>query len=138
MRVDSTGYIGISTTTPSANLEVGNTVGGLPPATGSTSTQTSLRVSSVTASDLDMGVNGASPYQSWIQTRNKTNAAIFYSLLLNPNGGNVGIGTTVPTAPLHVVGLLAFANNAAAVAGGLTPGAFYHTGADPDAVCVVH
>ena len=31
-----------------------------------------------------------------------------------------------------------YANNAAAVAGGLTAGAFYRTGADPDVVCVVH
>lgn len=52
--------------------------------------------------------------------------------------GNVGIGTTAPTSILHVVGLPVFANNAAAIAGGLTPGAFYRTGGDPDPVCVVH
>jgi len=52
--------------------------------------------------------------------------------------GNVGIGTTSPTSALQVVGLPVYANNAAAVAGGLTAGAFYRTGADPDPVCVVH
>jgi len=52
--------------------------------------------------------------------------------------GYVGIGTTTPTAALQVVGLDVYANNAAAVAGGLTAGAFYRTGADPDPVCVVH
>lgn len=31
-----------------------------------------------------------------------------------------------------------FANNAAAKSGGLKPGMPYRTGADPDAVCVVH
>jgi hypothetical protein len=31
-----------------------------------------------------------------------------------------------------------YANNAAAITGGLSAGAFYRTGADPDAVCVVH
>lgn len=34
--------------------------------------------------------------------------------------------------------LAAYANNAAAVAGGLTVGQLYRTGADPDVVCVVH
>lgn len=52
--------------------------------------------------------------------------------------GFVGIGTTTPTSPLHVVGLPVYANNAAAISGGLTAGAFYRTGADPDPVCVVH
>jgi hypothetical protein len=54
------------------------------------------------------------------------------------HAGKVGIGTVVPTSPLQVVGLPAYANNAAAVAGGLTAGAFYRTGGDPDLVCVVH
>lgn len=31
-----------------------------------------------------------------------------------------------------------FANNAAAISGGLTAGNFYRTGADPDPICVVH
>lgn len=53
-------------------------------------------------------------------------------------GGNVGINSTNPTSKLQVVGLVIHANNAAAVAGGLTVGAFYRTGGDPDPVCVVH
>jgi hypothetical protein len=31
-----------------------------------------------------------------------------------------------------------YAKNAAAITGGLTAGAFYRTGDDPDRVCVVH
>lgn len=56
------------------------------------------------------------------------------------NAGNVGInapGMTL-TSKLQVVGLPAFANNAAAKASGLSAGAFYRTGGDPDLVCVVH
>lgn len=52
--------------------------------------------------------------------------------------GLVGIGTTVPKSALHVIGLPMYANNAAAITGGLTIGAFYRTNTDPDTVCVVH
>ncbi len=52
--------------------------------------------------------------------------------------GEFGLGTALPTSKLHVVGLPVYSNNAAAIAGGLTAGAFYRNGADPDGVCVVH
>ena len=41
--------------------------------------------------------------------------------------GNLGIGTTDPKSKLQVVGLSSYSNNAAAISGGLTVGAFYHT-----------
>ena len=41
------------------------------------------------------------------------------------SAGNVGVGTTSPKSPLHVVGLPSYATNAAAIAAGLTAGAFY-------------
>lgn len=53
-------------------------------------------------------------------------------------GGWLGVGVSVPTSPLQVANLPVYANNAAAIAGSLTAGAFYRTGADPDVVCVVH
>ena len=46
--------------------------------------------------------------------------------------GNIGIGTTSLKSALHVVGLPVYANNAAAIAGGLTAGAFYRTGWESD------
>ncbi len=52
--------------------------------------------------------------------------------------GNVGIGTISPTSKLQVVGLIVYADNDAAVAGGLTAGAFYRTGGNPSLVAVVY
>ena len=53
-------------------------------------------------------------------------------------GGNVGIKTINPTSSLQVIGLPVYTTNAMATASGLTAGAFYRTGGDPDPVCVVH
>ena len=52
---------------------------------------------------LDFGVSSSSTY-SWMQARDRTAYSTFYNLLLNPNGGNVGIGTTAPTTKLFVNG----------------------------------
>jgi len=53
--------------------------------------------------------------------------------------GDLGIGMLPSSStPLAVSGLPVYANNAAAISGGLTAGCFYRTGADPDNVCVVH
>lgn len=59
--------------------------------------------------------------------------------ILNIDSTNerVGIGTSVPTSSLQVIGLPIYADNAAAITGGLTVGAFYHNNGDPSTVCVV-
>lgn len=57
------------------------------------------------------------------------------ALYVSGTTGYLGIGTISPTAPLHVLTLVAYTNNAQAIAGGLTVGAFYRNG---DAVGVVH
>ena len=49
--------------------------------------------------------------------------------------GRLGIGTNAPTTSLQVVGLPEYTDNAAAIAAGLTTGAFYRTG---DLLKVVH
>ena len=49
------------------------------------------------------GVDASSTAYAWIQPR-KTTVASYSNLVLNPNGGNVGIGTTSPIAKLDVSG----------------------------------
>jgi hypothetical protein len=55
------------------------------------------------------------------------------------NGGKVFFDSQVVSVPsLYGTNLPVYANNAAAITGGLVVGSFYRTGADPDPVCVVH
>ena len=49
------------------------------------------------------------------------------TMYVQNGNGKVGIGTRTPTSKLQVVGLPTFADNASAVSGGLTVGAFYRT-----------
>jgi hypothetical protein len=51
-----------------------------------------------------MGVSNAAPWSSWIQAQDANNNATNYPLLLNPNGGNIGIGEDNPQNSLHISG----------------------------------
>jgi hypothetical protein len=96
----SSGSVGIGTSSPRIRLEA---VGTDSAESGTSTPNGGIMVSNPTASNsqvMTMGVvNGASNH-SWIQSRNSTSAN-FYSLVLNPSGGNVGIGVT-PTQRLDI------------------------------------
>ena len=75
------------------------TTAGVPATSGTTQSAGSLRIGAAsTAGVMDMGTNGS---YSWIQPCNATNLATNYDLVLNQNGGNVGIGVTSPTYKLQ-------------------------------------
>ena len=92
MRIDSSGNVGIGTASPRLRLEVTGTDAA---ESGTATPNGAIMVGNPIASNsqtLTMGtVNGAGNH-SWIQSRNSTQA-VFYNLALNPNEGNVGIGT---------------------------------------------
>ncbi len=96
--IRASGGVGIGTTTPGARLE-SNDAAGLPATSGSTQTGSMIRARSGNGV-VDIGINTNG--DGWIQNSDATNLGINYNLLLNPNGGNVGIGTTSPSVPLHV------------------------------------
>lgn len=56
-----------------------------------------------TAGILNFGIDANNLFYSWIQSRDKASNT-YYNLALNPEGGNVGIGTKTPDAKLTVKG----------------------------------
>lgn len=96
MRIDSSGRVGIGTTSPTGFLNVDGTGGDALPATsGSTQSAgliTRLQQGGAIGSVMDIGGNGGTG--SWIQVTEASNLATNYNLLLNPNGGNLLVGTT--------------------------------------------
>ena len=101
MRITSGGNVGIGTTSPSGKLNVFGTTG-LPATSGTTFTGTMRLQVAGYGTTLDFGAVGPAVGSQWLQVTDVGNLAITYPLLLQPNGGNVGIGTTSPAVNLHV------------------------------------
>jgi hypothetical protein len=98
MRITSGGDVGIGTTSPTSKLQSNNA------STYNSSTPSGAIVASNLSNGnaiIDIGVDAT--YLGYIQSRNLTNTTS-YNLLLNPLGGNVGIGTTSPSNKLTVNG----------------------------------
>ena len=102
MRITSAGNVGIGTSTPNVRTEIAASVNGNPVTSGSTQTNGALRVRGSATNVLDIGQQSASPYGMWLQVADSTSLGSNYPLLLNPNGGNVGIGTSAPAQLLHL------------------------------------
>jgi len=102
LRILANGNVGINLTNPSQKLMVNQGVTGFNQGIPATSGSTQNGIFRLIAANglygevLDFGMNVATTY-AWIQATNAGNLGVNYNLSLNPNGGNVGIGTRTPS-----------------------------------------
>jgi len=99
LRIASTGAATFSSSVTAASGLYNGYTSGLPPTSGS-ATRGGLRLNNASNIALDFGTVAAG--QAWLQVSDANNYASNFALLLNPNGGNVGIGTSSPLALLHI------------------------------------
>ena len=112
------GNVGIGTTSPIAKLEAygGSMDPTLTPGDPSIFSVNSLGV------QLAVGRMVTTPFSVWFQGKHATvGGGLTYPIVLNPLGGNVGIGTTSPGYKLEVTGTGFFSSNL--TANGVTIGA---------------
>lgn len=96
--------VGIGTTSPSLPLEVAQPNAKEVPKVGSTADGLVRLSAGDSPLVMDMGIADDTYSGAWIQSHYSTNMATQTSLLLNPNGGDVGIGSTSPSEKLDVEG----------------------------------
>lgn len=100
---------GIGTTAPVNKFQVETTTAD--PATSGTAANGNLRLGGLSVNHvLDFGLSSSSNF-AWLQARSKAAYGTNYPIVLNPNGGGVGIGTSSPSSTLTV-------GNAAGTIGG--------------------
>ena len=97
--IDSSGNVGIGGGTIEGKLSIDYTAAELP--TSGTTSNSAIQVISSLNNQLNLGLNTVNgDYGAYIQASDN-NLAVPYPLNLQPNGGNVGIGTTSPGARLE-------------------------------------
>ena len=101
MRIDSIGNVGIGTTDPTSKLHISSSTSTDTPTAGTTNGGLFISNASRTYG-LNLGVQNTG--RSWIQGQRMDGNTSLYDLLLQPLGGNVGIGTDSPGAKLEVYG----------------------------------
>ena len=79
---------------------------GNPATTGSNADNVAIRVATNTGNSqsFDIGMYNSGDYGAWLQASNSGSLNSHSPIVLNPNGGKVGIGTTSPGALLHLNG----------------------------------
>lgn len=100
--ITSGGNIGLNTASPLSGLHFNRAASGaVTPLASAVNRGFLITDSASTSATIQIGVNGGSP--TYIQARNNSGAgASALDILLNPLGGNVGIGVTTPGDKLSV------------------------------------
>jgi len=100
--ISGSGLVGIGTTSPEGKLTIQGT--SAQPLTSGTTANSLLQLVGSLNNQLNIGSNTVTgDYGSYIQSSDN-NLAVPYPLNLQPNGGNVGIGTSTPGYMLDVNG----------------------------------
>lgn len=101
--ISSDGDTGVGIGSPAQRLHVHGALAGLPATSGTAQNGIARFSQAVGLGVVDLGFGGPTG-AGWIQSTSSSSLATNFQLLLNPNGGNVGIGTTAPTELLSVNG----------------------------------
>ena len=102
LSITNSGNVGIGTSSPALPLHAVGTDAGVGAANSGTAATGSLRLTTGGVPALDIGIADDTYLGGWLQVHQPSNQAINFPLLLNPNGGNVGIGSTTPNAQLQL------------------------------------
>jgi len=109
LTVKSDGKVGIGTMSPEGLLSIYGTAA--EPATSGTTSNSLIELSSSLSNRLNIGLNTATgDYGAYIQVNDNNLAVAPYPLNLQPNGGNVGIGTSSPVSTFDCKGQLSISN----------------------------
>ncbi|MBM4251916.1 MAG: hypothetical protein FJ146_08085 [Deltaproteobacteria bacterium] len=134
LNISSTGNVGIGTTAPGLPLDARGTYNA-PASSGSTQNGV-LRIGATNAYThvLDVGAYSTAPYAMWLQANQSINLAQTFPIVMQPNGGNVGIGTTAPNSPLH----LQSSNSSNTPIGAITLARYWASSTDVRASSIFH
>jgi hypothetical protein len=91
----TTGNVGIGTTSPAAGLQVAK--GGTTIPTAGASTASAVFGNSTSDDNYGVAIGANSSGVGYISSQRTDGTATTYNLAIQPNGGNVGIGTDSPT-----------------------------------------
>ena len=105
MVINTSGNVGIGTTSPTLNLDIASTNFGLPATSGTTPVgfqRWGYTNRNWGGNEILMGIINAGNYPGFIQCKVPTDYSGTRPFLINPQGGNVGIGTDSPATRLQV------------------------------------